>query len=114
MHNLVEPLAMIYRTDAPWFISVKINPADLPMVKDAWQDLFPDDVFDYTFLDDAYAAQYRRDTTTMYLFSGFTSLAILISCLGLYGLVALMTARRTKEIGIRKVLGASVSGNKSG
>lgn len=110
MHNLVEPLAMIYRTDAPWFISVKINPADLPAVKDTWRDLFPDSIFDYTFLDDAYAAQYRKDTTAMYLFGCFTLLAILISCLGLYGLVALMTARRTKEIGIRKVLGASISG----
>ncbi len=110
MHNLVEPLAMIYQTGAPWFISIKISPDDLPTVKAIWQDLFPDKVFDYTFLDDAYAAQYRKDTTTMYLFSCFTLLAILISCLGLYGLVALMTARRTKEIGIRKVLGATISG----
>jgi len=110
MHNLVEPLAMIYQTGAPWFISIKISPDDLPTVKAVWQDLFPDKVFDYTFLDDAYAAQYRKDTTTMYLFSCFTLLAILISCLGLYGLVALMTARRTKEIGIRKVLGATISG----
>lgn len=110
MHNLVEPLAMIYQTDAPWFISVKIQPRDLPKVKVLWQRLFPDMVFNYTFLDEAYAAQYRKDTLTMYLFSCFTILAILIACLGLYGLVALMTARRTKEIGIRKVLGASVPG----
>ena len=110
MHNLVEPLAMIYRTDAPWFISIKINPHDLSVVKTLWKDMFPDRVFDHTFLDDAYAAQYRKDTTTMYLFSCFTVLAILISCLGLYGLVALMAARRAKEIGIRKVLGATISG----
>ncbi len=109
MHNLVEPLVMIYRTDAPWFISLKIQPSDLPKVKSLWQRLFPDKVFDYTFLDEAYAAQYRKDTVTMYLFSYFTLLAIFISCLGLYGLVAMMTARRTKEIGIRKVLGASVT-----
>lgn len=110
MHNLVEPLVMIYRTEAPWFISLKIQPKDLPKVKALWHHLFPDKVFDYTFLDEAYAAQYRKDTVTMYLFTYFTLLAILISCLGLYGLVALMTARRTKEIGIRKVLGASVAG----
>jgi len=110
MHNLVEPLVMVHHTDAPWFISIRINPTDLPTVKAVWEDLFPNKVFDYTFLDDAYAAQYRKDTTTMYLFSCFTLLAILISCLGLYGLVALMTASRTKEIGIRKVLGASISG----
>ncbi len=109
MHNLVEPLVMIHRTDAPWFISLKIQPSDLPKVKALWQRLFPDKVFDYTFLDEAYAAQYRKDTVTMYLFGCFTLLAIFISCLGLYGLVALMTARRTKEIGIRKVLGASVT-----
>ncbi|MBK1441218.1 ABC transporter permease [Parapedobacter sp. ISTM3] len=110
MHNLVEPLAMIYHTGAPWFISVKISPSNLPKVKLLWQRLFPDKVFDYTFLDEAYAAQYRKDTVTMYLFSCFTALAILIACLGLYGLVSMMTARRTKEIGIRKVLGASVRG----
>ncbi|WP_257666706.1 ABC transporter permease [Parapedobacter tibetensis] len=110
MHNLVEPLVMVYSTDSPWFISVKIQPKDLDKVKAQWQRLFPDKVFNYTFLDEAYAAQYRKDTITMYLFSYFTLLAILISCLGLYGLVALMTARRTKEIGIRKVLGASVAG----
>ena len=110
MHNLVEPLVMIYQTDAPWFVSVKINPYDLPAVKSVWQAHFPDKVFDYTFLDDAYAAQYRKDTTTMYLFSGFTVLAIVISCLGLYGLVTLVIAQRTKEIGIRKVLGASITG----
>ncbi|QNL51807.1 ABC transporter permease [Olivibacter sp. SDN3] len=110
MHNLVEPLVMIYRTDAPWFISIKIQPKDLVKVKTLWHRLFPDKVFDYIFLDDAYAAQYRKDTITMYLFSYFTLLAILISSLGLYGLVALMTTRRIKEIGIRKVLGASVAG----
>ncbi|HWK99339.1 MAG TPA: ABC transporter permease [Parapedobacter sp.] len=110
MHNLVEPLAMIYRTEAPWFISIKIPPSNLSVVKTLWQDMFPDRVFDYTFLDDAYAAQYRKDTATMYLFSGFTALAVFISCLGLFGLVTLTTAQRTKEIGIRKVLGASISG----
>ncbi|SKB81433.1 FtsX-like permease family protein [Parapedobacter luteus] len=110
MHNLVEPLAMIYHTGAPWFISVKVSPSHLPKIKALWQRFFPDKVFDYSFLDEAYAAQYRKDTVTMYLFSCFTALAILIACLGLYGLVALMTARRTKEIGIRKVLGASVQG----
>jgi putative ABC transport system permease protein len=57
-------------------------------------------------MDEAFNAQYKSDRTTQFLFNAFTGLAILISCLGLYGLVSLITIQRTKEIGIRKVLGA--------
>lgn len=108
MHNLVEPLVMIYRTEAPWFISLKVQPGDLPAVKETWQRFFPDKVFDYEFLEEAYEAQYHKDTVTAKLFSYFSLLAIVICSLGLYGLVSLLVARRTREIGIRKVLGASV------
>jgi len=108
MHNLVEPLVMVYNSNPVWAISLKIKPQDLPLVKAAWQQFFPGKIFDYTFLDEAYAAQYKKDRITMQLFNYFTVLALLVSCLGLYGLVSLVTARRVKEIGIRKVLGASL------
>ena len=60
-------------------------------------------------MEDDFNSQYKKDRITLFLFNAFTGLAILISCLGLYGLVSLITLQRTKEIGIRKVLGASLS-----
>jgi putative ABC transport system permease protein len=74
----------------------------------AWKAHFPARPFTYTFLDETYKAQYDKDRLTMNLFTYFTVLAIFISCLGLYGLVSLMAVQRTKEIGVRKVLGASL------
>ncbi|MDM8173035.1 FtsX-like permease family protein [Olivibacter sp. 47] len=68
---------------------------------------FQTGVFDYTFLDEAYAAQYRKDKITTQFFNYFTLLAIFISCLGLYALIALTITQRVKELGVRKVLGAS-------
>jgi putative ABC transport system permease protein len=61
-------------------------------------------------MDENFNAQYKKDRVTLLLFNAFTGLAIFISCLGLYGLVSLITLQRTKEIGVRKVLGASLSG----
>jgi len=66
--------------------------------------------FDYYFLDDAFDQQFRSEKRLAYLFSGFTSVAVLLACLGLLGLIIYTSERRTKEIGIRKVLGASVAG----
>lgn len=109
MHNLVEPLVMIYNTFPATAISMKIAPQELPKVERLWKHFFPDRVIDYSFLDEAYAAKYQKDKITNQLFNYFTLLAIFVSCLGLYALVAAMTARRVKEVGIRKVLGASVT-----
>lgn len=109
MHNLVEPLVMIYNTFPATTVSFRITPYDLPKVKAVWANFFPNRIFDYTFLDEAYAAQYKKEKVTTQLFNYFAMLAIFISCLGLYALVTLMTAQRVKEIGIRKVLGASVT-----
>jgi putative ABC transport system permease protein len=66
--------------------------------------------FDYYFLDEAFDQQHRAERRMGYLFSGFTGVAILLACLGLFGLITFAAERRTKEIGIRKVLGASVAG----
>jgi putative ABC transport system permease protein len=109
MHNPVEPLILVYN-DNPFFKSttVKIQPASLPLVQAIYKKYFPAQPFDYGFLDDMINKQYESDRTTMSLFKDFTILAILLSCLGLYGLVALIAAQRTKEIGIRKVLGATL------
>ncbi|MCU0342048.1 MAG: ABC transporter permease [Spirosomaceae bacterium] len=94
------------------YISLKIKAsqmtAALETVQIAWEKIYPDQPFNYWFLDENFAAQYRAETQFNRVFGLFAALAILISCLGLFGLVAYSVQRRTKEIGIRKVLGASV------
>jgi ABC-type antimicrobial peptide transport system permease subunit len=71
--------------------------------------LVPSAPFDYTFVDEAYQAKFRAEERIASLATFFSVLAILISCLGLFGLASFVAERRTKEIGIRKVLGASVA-----
>jgi putative ABC transport system permease protein len=108
LHNSIDPVMLIYKTDPPNAVLVKAAPSELPRLKTIWKTYFPYSSFDYWFMDEAFDAQYKSDRTTQLLFNAFTGLAILISCLGLYGLVSLITLQRTKEIGIRKVLGASL------
>ena len=109
LHNVIEPLAIVLNTFPANTTTVKIKPKDLPVVKALFKKNFPSLPFDYSFMDEAVEKQYAKDRITMMLFNYFTVLAVFISCLGLYGLVALLSVQRTKEIGIRKVLGASVS-----
>ncbi len=110
VHNPVEPLILVPNSNTAFFNSttVKIKPASLPMVQSVFRKYFPALPFDYDFMDELIKKQYESDRTTMTLFNDFTVLAICLSCLGLYGLVALIAVQRTKEIGIRKVLGATI------
>ncbi|RYD88314.1 MAG: FtsX-like permease family protein, partial [Sphingobacteriales bacterium] len=93
------------------FISVEVNQAQAITAGDKlgslWTDFFPESSFDHFFLDDFYARQYEQDVHFGQVFMLFSSIAIIIACLGLFGLTAYATARRKKEIGVRKVLGAS-------
>ncbi|MBD1385407.1 ABC transporter permease [Mucilaginibacter rigui] len=93
------------------YISVQIDQAQMEAsnhtLSKLWTDFFPDSSFDYFFLDDFYAKQYEQDIHFGQVFMLFSSMAIIIACLGLFGLTAYSTARRKKEIGVRKVLGAS-------
>jgi putative ABC transport system permease protein len=92
--------------------SIKLQPknmeATLEFVQTSWDKYFPEKSFDYDFLDQNLAQLYDREQRRSTLIGYFAGLAILISCLGLYGLVTLVTQQKTREIGIRKVLGASV------
>ncbi|MBD0259387.1 MAG: ABC transporter permease, partial [Cytophagales bacterium] len=83
-------------------------PATLAFVQDTWEKVFPEKVFDYSFLDNDLDEQYQSEERLGRLVRNFAGLAILISCLGLYGLIMFTTEQKVKEIGIRKVLGASV------
>ena len=93
-------------------ISIKTNAAKaktvIEVAKTEWNKFFPGNTFEYFFLDDHFNDQYKADQRFGQVFTLFTCLAILIACLGLFGLASFTTLQRTKEIGIRKVLGASV------
>ncbi len=73
-----------------------------------WSALSPNDLFQYEFLDDHIAGFYRQEQKVYTAFRLFSGIAIFVGCLGLYGLIAFATLQRTREVGIRKVLGASV------
>ena len=107
LHSIIEPLVMVYNIFPVNTTTVKIKPKDLPVVSTLYKKAFPALPFDYAFFDEIINKQYQKDKITMTLFNAFTLLAIAISCLGLYGLVSLLAVKRTREIGIRKVLGAS-------
>ena len=109
-----EPLIFRFFRNASNFYSIKVNPDNiqrvLQEVEAQWRIFFPQNPFEYFFLEDYYDEQYRNETRFGRVFSLFALLAIIIACLGLYGLSSYTTIQRTREIGIRKVLGSS-SGN---
>ncbi len=94
--------------------TAKVNSTDIKgdvdKVSGVWSQLFPESSFDYFFLDEFYDHQYKKDRQFGRIFGWFSFLAIVIACLGLFGLTAYTVARRTKEIGVRKVLGAAPIG----
>ena len=116
LHQQIRPLAIGLFPRNPYgsILSVKIAAGDpreaIATLEKAWHKYAGDQAFEYTFLDQDLARLYRADQRTGRIVTTFSILAILIACLGLLGLVAFVTERRTKEIGIRKVLGASVGG----
>src|SRR5690349_22058125 len=81
----------------------------LAAVEKAWKEIFPNYTFEYNFLDQDFNSQYKADEKRSQIFTAFSGLTIVIACLGLLGLAAFTTAQRTKEIGVRKVIGANVN-----
>lgn len=102
--------------DANTYYSLKLTadrdnwPNIIGRVKEQYKAFFPNNPFDYFFLDDQIAGQYKADRQFGQTFSLFAGLAIFVSCLGLLGLASFVTSQRTKEIGIRKIIGAPVPG----
>ena len=115
VNSLRDPIGpVVMTTQKRWYGTVNVK-IDLRQAKNItakmgaiWNDYFPELTFEYNFLDQTIAAFYRQENQLSTLYKLFSSIAIFISCLGLYGLVAFMAVQRRKEIGIRKVLGASV------
>ncbi len=111
LHQHIPPMVMLMGGGVMRWVSVRIKgdqvPATLQHIQRVWDRHFPDQPLAYDFLDSRYAALYNLEQKQQTLMGGFALVAILISCLGLLGLSMYMTALRVKEIGIRKVLGAS-------
>lgn len=92
--------------------NIKIAPVNvtqtLASVQKLWNNVFPDNIYEYQFLDNKIESFYKSEDQLSALYKIFAAIAIFISCLGLYGLISFMAVQRTKEVGIRKVLGASI------
>ncbi len=113
MKQNVTPLCLVLGKFNSSIVSVKIGGADtknvISFIGSVWKSFSPDQPFRYTFLDESFANMYADVQRTGRIFTSFAVLAIIIACLGLFALSAFMAEQRTKEIGIRKVLGASVN-----
>ena len=111
LHNPIEPLVFVLRDKAVNFMVVKLRTTDMQAsigkIQSLWQDFDQKHYFHYSFLDERYASQYLHEQRMLRLFRYFSLIIVLISCLGLYGLSSFSTEQRTREIGIRKVLGGS-------
>jgi len=111
LQKAINPMIMLLIPNVRNYYSVKFTTADphqtIAAIKKSWDHYFPADPFDYFFLDESFNEQYKADTRFGEVFGMFAGLAILIACFGLLGLSAYNVLQRTKEIGIRKVLGAT-------
>ena len=107
----IHPLLIAERRQFYWVTGVKLKTSDLKktqaQVEAAWDEFLPEYAFTSTYMDETVAEFYKQDNQLALLYKIFAGIAIFISCLGLYGLVSFMAVQKTKEVGIRKVLGAS-------
>ena len=114
MRAAIEPLVIWYEPDAVYNLVVRLGPGDPAAATQAlaavWAGFAGDQPFAVRFLDDVYDRLYRSDQQLGRIVSVFAGLAIVVACLGLFGLAAFTAQQRRKEIGVRKVLGASVPG----
>lgn len=111
LQKQIQPMIFLLRPNSRVYYSLKIETADMQKtiagIQATWNKFFPDDPMSYFFLDDSFDRQYKADMLFGKVFGTFAILAILIACFGLMGLSAYNVLQRTKEIGIRKVLGAT-------
>lgn len=113
LQEKIEPLSMRIEPSRSSLLSIHVTAPQLPQtiaaIEDVWKTMVPRKPFSYYFLDEFFDRQYRSEERFGKLFLNFAILAIFISCMGLLGLASYSTLQRTKEIGIRKVMGASIS-----
>ncbi|MFQ6116500.1 MAG: ABC transporter permease, partial [bacterium] len=109
----IEPILLYINPEHYYLVAVKLRAQDFPTtltkLEEVWKNVLPDAPFKYTYLEDTYNSLYVAEEKIRRLLVIFAGLAVFVACLGLFGLVSFMTERRSKEIGIRKALGASVN-----
>nr|HMQ63986.1 FtsX-like permease family protein [Flavilitoribacter sp.] len=114
LKKALDPMAFYCTLYGGEYYSIRLHTADLPgtisHIRQSWEKAFPGNPFEHFFLDEYFNRQYENERKFGKLFTTFAVLAILIGCLGLLGLSAYTIAQRTKEIGVRKVLGATTAG----
>jgi len=114
LRQAIEPMVFTWTGDHMPFFNVRIDPQRIPetmkFLEKTWTSFVPDSPFSFNFLDDKIDTFYKQDRRTRSILGVFTVLALFTACLGLVGLASFLAEKRTKEIGIRKVLGASTRG----
>ena len=114
LHDNVQPLIIHILPDWYRFVAIRVKPNDisntLASLEETWKRIATDSPFDYTFLNEDFAKLYKEEQNLRSVLSLFTGLSIFIACLGLFGLAAFTIKQRFREIAVRKVLGASVTG----
>lgn len=112
LYDSIAPLMLFYRPNS-YNIQLKLDAKDMPStiagLQQTWHSIFPDLPFEYNFLDQSLNSQYAADQKRGKLFTAFSILTVLITCLGLLGLIAFTTQQRQKEISMRKIMGANLS-----
>jgi putative ABC transport system permease protein len=114
LHESIDPVLLQVRPSSFRYITARIESGNIPdtlsFFKEKWNQFSPAFPFEYSFLDEDFDRLYRADERVGRIIGIFSILAILVACLGLFGLASYASEQRTKEIGIRKVLGSSVAG----
>jgi len=111
-HDRIGPVALMPFPYFYYAAAVRLRPGSIKTaladIESAWKKVYPESAYEMTFIDETLAERYRQEKTDYDLFKAFSVISIFICCIGLWGLIAFVVVRKTKEIGIRKVLGSSV------
>lgn len=112
LESAIEPVIILQHPDLYFEAGVRISSANIPstidFIKDKWEQAFPEYIFEYEFLDENLEENYSREQKIYTLAKIFSGISIGIGCLGLFGLISFLVVQKTKEVGVRKVLGATV------
>ncbi len=113
-HNKISPMLIYINPKMYIYMAIRVNPQNpeetINYVKNIWKNVLPGIGFNYKYLEDSYDSMYNPEEKTGKLLTAFTVMALFISCLGLFGFASFIVSKRIKEVGIRKVMGAQVSG----
>jgi ABC-type antimicrobial peptide transport system permease subunit len=112
LHEAIAPVVMLQYPKLYFQAGLKISESNvsetLAFIESKWKQAFPGYLYDYSFLDQSLEENYEKEAKTYTLFQIFSGISIFIGCMGLFGLVSFLVTQRAKEVGVRKVLGASV------